>query len=264
MRKVKILLVVAFAFVVGACKKREEPRPASDPQSETPTKLEAAGSGVSAGSAGSAGSGSNAAAGSDAAPVADASGVAAETSMAHHAGNCPSTVLGATTSAVVKAKTVVVTVSSKDKDAIAAIQKRADEMLKARQDTKVGDTHDRQGSKGGKDGLCPIVIPEGGKATAKNDKSGVVITIAGGEKPAELKAEIDRRIAKAADWVKANIQAGDKGNEGGVGGGKGNDGSNHSGKGDGKGQERKAGEKHHGAGGGGGSGSGDGKGDGKH
>ena len=88
--------------------------------------------------------------------------------------------------------------------------------------------------------MCPIVIPEGAKATAKNDKAGVVVTIAPTENVEELKQEIDRRIAKAAEWVKATIKTGEQGNTGGVGGGQGKDGSNHSGKGDGKGRERDA------------------------
>lgn len=163
--------------------------------------------------------------------------------MSHLAGNCPSTVLGATTAAEVKDKAVVVTVSSKDKDAIAAIQKRADEMIKARLDGKTGAAHDQQGTHGGKRGLCPIVIPEGANATVKNDKAGVIVTVTPTDGVDELKAEVDRRIAKAAEWVKANIQAGDKGNTGGVGGGQGKDGSNHSGKGDGKGRDRKASSK---------------------
>ena len=72
-----------------------------------------------------------------------------------------------------------------------------------------------------------------------------------------LKTEIDGRITKSADWVKSNIQPGDKGNQGGVGGGKADEGMNHSGSGDGKGMQRKKGD---GTGGGAGTGGGGGKG----
>jgi hypothetical protein len=178
--------------------------------------------------------------------------------MAHHAGNCPSTVFGSTTKAEIKGKAVVVTVSSDDKDAIASIQARTDEMLKARMDKKApGEGHDQRGTHGGKIGLCPMHIPEGATAKAAHTKTGVTVTITPKDKLDDLKKEIDDRIAKAADWVKTNIKPGDKGNEGGVGGGKGKDGSNHSGKGDGKGQER---NKTGGDGGGKGTGGGGGKG----
>jgi hypothetical protein len=205
----------------------------------------AGGSGSDAGSA--AGAGSAAAAGSDA---------AAAEAMAHRAGMCPSTVLGATTTAQIKGKAVVVTVESTDKDAIAAIQKRADKLV-AEKKTGAGSAHDQKGTHGGGQGLCPVYVPEGAKARAKHESKGVIVTITPKTKPDELAREIDGRIAKAADWVKANVKAGDQQNQGGVGGGKGDDGSNHSGKGDGKGHERKAGGGG-GAGTGGGGAAGDG------
>jgi hypothetical protein len=86
-----------------------------------------------------------------------------------------------------------------------------------------------------------------------------VVTITPKDQARELAQEVDGRIAKAADWVKANVKDGDKQNQGGVGGGKGDDGSNHSGKGDGKGHLRKGG----GGGTGGGTGAGTGGGSGK-
>lgn len=228
MCNVKMLVVAAFVFGFAACKKKEQSVGTQELESATATESPTMGAGA-------------AGAKSDAPTVADDAGAQpGKAAMAHQAGNCPSTVLGATTTAQVKAKAVVVTVSSKDKDAIAAIQKRAEEMLKVRLDGKVAEGHDRQGTHGGKTGVCPIVLPEGAKATAKNDKAGVVITITPVDKVDDLKTAIDERIAKAAQWVKENIEAGDQGNSGGVGGGEGKDGSNHSGKGDGKGRERKA------------------------
>jgi hypothetical protein len=165
-------------------------------------------------------------------------------------------VFGSTTKAEVKGKDVVVTISSDDKNAVMAIQKRTDDLLKQRAEKKdVGTAHDMKGTHGQTIGLCPIHIPEGATAKGKHEKNGVVVTITPKDKPDELKTEIDGRITKAADWVKANIQPGDKGNQGGVGGGKAHEGMNHSGSGDSKGMERKKGE-----GGGGGTGGGGGKG----
>jgi hypothetical protein len=175
-----------------------------------------------------------------------------DTAMAHHAGMCPSTVFGSTTKADLKGKAVVVTVTADDKDAIKAVQTRAATLIKEKKDAKMGSEHDQKGTHGGATGLCPVYIPEGATATAKNDKKGVTVTITPKEKADDLKTEIDGRITKAADYVKDNVKPGDKGTGGGVGGGEGKDGMNHSGSGDGKGMERKK------AGGGGGKGTGGG------
>jgi hypothetical protein len=226
---------------------------------------------AAAGSAGSgAGSGSDsasAAAGGSGEMAGGASGAGAglppAETMAHRAGMCPSTVFGATTKAAVKGKAVVVTIESADKDAIAAIQKRADHLLAEKHDARSGVGHDMKGTHGGSQGLCPVYVPDGSKAIAKHKASGVVVTITPRDKPDELAKEIDGRIAKASDWVKANVKEGDQGNQGGVGGGKGDDGSNHSGKGDGKGRERKKGGGGGGKGTGGGGGEGTGGGTGK-
>jgi hypothetical protein len=200
----------------------------------------AAGSGAAGSGAAAGGSGSDAASAAGAGSAAAAGTDAAAEAMAHRAGMCPSTVLGATTTAQIKGKAVVVTVESTDKDAIAAIQKRADKLV-AEKKTGAGNAHDQKGTHGGGQGLCPVYVPEGAKAKARHEAKGVIVTITPKAKPGELAREIDGRIAKAADWVKANVKAGDQQNQGGVGGGKGDDGSNHSGKGDGKGHERKAG-----------------------
>jgi hypothetical protein len=216
----------------------------------------AAGS-AQAGSAAAGAAAGGSAAGSDTGSAAMAAGgSAAGEMMAHRAGMCPSTVLGAKTTQAVKGKAVVVTVESSDKDAIAAIQKRTDKLLAEKKAGPAsGTVHDQKGAYGGAKGLCPMYVPEGAKATGKHEAKGVVVTITPKDKPDELAKEIDTRIARAADWVKTNVKEGDKGNQGGVGGGTGEDGSNHSGKGDGKGQERKKG-----GGGGKGTGGGGGKG----
>jgi hypothetical protein len=282
MRGVFTMFLVSLAFV-AACKKKENAGEGSGATSGSNTAAASgtmAGSGAAAGSstdttagsgaaAGSGGAGSGAAAaamgsnaaagsGSDTAATATGAG-SAGTDMPHRAGMCPSTVLGATTTSAVKGKAVVVTIESTDKDAIAAIQKRADELLAEKKDAPTGVGHDMKGTHGGAQGICPVYVPEGAKATAKHEAKGVVITITPKDKPDELAKEIEGRIAKVADWVKANVKPGDKLNQGGVGGGKAGDGMNHSGQGDGKGLERKKGSGGgKGTGGGGGAGTGGG------
>jgi hypothetical protein len=230
---------------------------------ECMTKLMMAGAGAGTGSA-DAGSGSAVAAGSgsDAGSAAGSAAPPAGELMTKGGGHCPSMVLGAETKAEVKGKDVVLTITAGDKDAIAAIQKRAEELLKEKADAPGGTVHDQKGSQGGSKGICPVFWEEGGKAASKKDAKGVIITITPKDKPEALKATIDGRIVKATEWVKANIKPGDAGNKGAVGGGGGDHGSDHSGSGDGKGKERKDG-KGGGAGTGGGGGAGTGGGGGK-
>jgi hypothetical protein len=165
-------------------------------------------------------------------------------------------VLGAATKAEVKGKNLVLTITSKDKDALAAIQKRTEELLadKTGGAGSPASGHDQKGTHGGSTGMCPVHVPEGATTSMKKQKDGVKVTITPKDNVDELKTDIDGRIAKVEEWVKANIKEGDKGNQGGVGGGKGEHGANHSGEGDSKGVERKA------AGSGGGDGKGGGEG----
>lgn len=279
-----VWLVLAASLTVStACKRKSSEGAGSGAAPPAAAGSAAPGSAAAGGPAatGSAGSDSAAAAGSAAAGSAAPAGAAAGGSaagsdtgsaamaaggsaagelMAHRAGMCPSTVLGAKTTQAVKGKAVVVTIESADKDAIAAIQKRTDKLLAEKKAGPAsGTVHDQKGAYGGSKGLCPVYVPEGARATGKHEAKGVVVTITPKDKPDELAKEIDARIARAADWVKANVKEGDKGNQGGVGGGTGEDGSNHSGKGDGKGQERKkGGGSGKGTGGGGGKGTGGG------
>lgn len=206
---------------------------------------------------GSAGSGSDTGSGSGSAASGSAGSGAEQTAMVHQAGNCPSTVLGSTTTATVKGKDVVLTITATDKDAIAAIQRRTEELVKEKADDKAaGSAHDQKGTFGGGRGICPVYYGEGGSAKSKKDPKGVTITITPKDKPDELKKAIDERITKAAEFVKT-IKPGDQGNQGGVGGGSGEHGSDHKGQGDGKGKERKGGSGS-GTGGGGGAGTGGG------
>jgi hypothetical protein len=250
-------LVICLSFV-AACSKKAEPPPVqtgsgsamagsamvgSDTGSGSGSAMMGSGSGDMAGSGSAMGSGMGSGSG------------ATDQPMSHRTGNCPSTVLGAKTTAKLVGKAVVVTVTADDKDAIAAIQKRSDELLKDKVAPHAtgGAMHDQKGGHGGGIGLCPVYVPEGATASAKTDKKGVVITITSTGKVEDLKKDIDGRIERSAQWVKDNIKPADKGDQGGVGGGSGDHGSNHSGMGDGKGKGR-------GTGGGGGKGTGGGSG----
>jgi hypothetical protein len=269
------LIVLTLTLALAGCGKKSTPdnAPATGSGSSAATTGSGSGSGSAdmvgsaagsgaamTGSAGSA-AGSGDTAGSGSAAMTGSAGSGAETPMAHHAGNCPSTVFGSTTKAELKGKAVIVTVTSDDKDAVAAIQKRTSELLKekAAAHPTSGMTHDQKGGHGGGVGLCPVYVPEGAKATSKNEKKGVIVTITHADKADDLKKDIDGRIERAAQWVKDNIKPAPAGDQGGVGGGKGDHGSNHSGEGDGKGKERGSGSGG-GKGTGGGTGGGGGKG----
>ena len=255
------MALLALALATTGCKKKEatptgESTGSGSAMVETGSGSDMAGSGSAmAGSdmAGSAGSGDMA-----------GSGAGSGDMMSKHAGNCPSTVLGAVTKVDVKGKDVVVTITSDDKDAVTAIQMRADAIVKEKADnaaagaTPAGAAHDQKGSHGGGVGICPVHLPEGATAKVKHEKNGASVTITPKTDAAALKTEIDGRIAKATDWVKTNIKPGDKENRGGVGGATNKEGANHSGQGDGKGKDRKGSGSAAGDGGGGGAGTGGG------
>ncbi len=261
--RIAICLVLTLA-AASACSKKKEPEKKAEPTStETATGSgSATANATGSGSATAASTGTGSAAGSGSA-TADNAGSAAgsgdASAMTHHAGNCPSTVADSTTKAEVKGKAIVVTITSDNKDAIPAIQKRTDELIKGRLGAKAGDSHDQRGTHGGRIGLCPLHIPEGATADAKHVAKGVAVTITPKDHVDDLKKEIDARIEKAAQWVKDNIKSDAKGNQGGTGSGKNNEGMNHSGSGDAKGMERKKGDGGgKGTGGGGGKGTGGG------
>lgn len=231
------IALLALGLATTGCKKKEttpaETTGSAEVGSGSDTGSAMAGSDT--GSAGSADEGS-------------AAGSGDANTMTKRAGNCPSTVLGAATKVEVKGKDVVLTITADDKDAVSTIQRRAEELIASKK-AAAGATpggHDQKGTHGGGAGICPVHTPEGATATAKNQKNGVTITITPKDNPDALKTDLEARIVKADEWMKANIQPGDKGNQGGVGGGKGEHGGTHSGEGDSKGVERKK------AGGGGG------------
>lgn len=256
------MALLALGLATTGCKKKEATPTGESTGSGSAMVETGSGSGDMAGS-GSAMAGSDMAGSAGSGDMAG-SGAGSGDMMSKHAGNCPSTVLGSTTKVDVKGKDVVVTITSDDKNAVTAIQMRADGIVKEKSDNAAagaapaGAAHDQKGSHGGGVGICPIHLPEGATAKVKHEKNGATVTITPKADPAALKTEIEARITKAADWVKTNIKPGDKENQGGVGGGTNKEGANHSGQGDGKGKERKG--SGDGTGGGAGTGGGGGKG----
>ena len=80
-------------------------------------------------------------------------------------------------------------------DAIAAIQKRSDELLKEKvaPHPTAGAMHDQKGGHGGGIGLCPVYVPEGATASAKTDKKGAPISI---KAPAYVEPQLVRKPHK--------------------------------------------------------------------
>src|SRR5262245_13200930 len=231
-RFVGTVLAASLTLVIACKKQSSEGAGSAAPPAAAPAPAAAApggsgapgaGSDSTAGAAGQAAAGSAApagaaaagsAAGSDTGSAAMAAGSApaAGELMAHRAGMCPSTVLSAKTTQSVKGKAGGVTIESSDKDAIAAIQKRTDELLAEKKTGPAsGTVHNQKGSYGGGKGLCPVYVPDGASANGKHDAKGVVVTITPKDKPDELSKEIDTRIARASDWVKSNVKDADKG-----------------------------------------------------
>jgi hypothetical protein len=264
------LIMLSLTLVLGGCGKKDKDKPSTTGSGSAVmgSGSDTMGSGSAMAGSDTAGSGSAMAgsgsdmAGSGSAMAGSGSG-ASEVDMAKKAGNCPSTVYLSTTKAEIKGKDVVLTITSDDKDAIGAIQRRTAELLKEKAEGGTGAAHDQKGTHGGGMGLCPVFFGEGGKAKSVKVAKGVAITITPKDKPDELKKVIDERIAKSTEFVKTNVKPGDAGNMGGVGGGSGDHGSTHKGSGDAHGKERGKDGTGGGAGTGGGGGKGTGGGSGK-
>jgi hypothetical protein len=179
--------------------------------------------------------------GSDTASGSGSAAAIDTTNMAHKAGNCPSTVAGATTTAEASkdGKSVVLAIASKDAGAVWAIQTRAHHLVDVQNapDSKV--EHTGKGTGGGGGGVCPVVTKDT-KVAVENTPDGVKVTMTptGALKADALKADIDQRIAKSSaltdQIVKTDATTAGRG-EGGTGGGTGKHGGNRTGKGDGSG-----------------------------
>lgn len=235
MRAVKSLLVLT-CLVLPGCKKDKADAP---PPVTTGSAASTAGSGSSAAVATDTGS----AVGSGSAVVVETAGsgqlqdvgsAVDPTAMSHHAQRCPSMVHGATTTAKLEGKSVVVTVTSNDQAVATKIQTRADELLKDKAVAKLaGDQptagHAQNGTHGGGIGLCPVHVPDGATARSTTRANGVAITITPKSGAAELAKDIEQRIARATDWMKTNggDDDGDGGGNGGGGGGGGGKGTGH-------------------------------------
>lgn len=201
----------------------------------------ASGSGSASGTAAASGSGSASGQPEVNTPPPPAGATVDTTNMAHKAGNCPSTVAGATTTMDVSkdGKSIVVTIASKDKDGVWAIQTRAKHLAEVQDapDTKV--EHTGKGTGGGTGGVCPIVTHDTKVAVDKTaDGVKVTMTPKGTLTMDALKADVDQRIKKSATLTEEVVKpAADGAGKGaaGTGGGAGKHGGNRTGKGDGSG-----------------------------
>jgi hypothetical protein len=232
MRAVKTFLVVT-CLVLPGCKKDkpDAPPPVTTTGSAATDTGSSAAVATDTGSA--AGSGSAVVETAGSGELQDVGSAVDPTAMSHHAQRCPSMVHGATTTAKLEGKSVVVTVTSTDQAVATKIQTRAEELLKDKAVAKLaGDqptaAHAQNGTHGGGIGICPVHVPEGATAKSTTLANGVAVKITPRSNAAELAKDIEQRIARAADWIKSNSD------DDGDGGGKGNGGGGGNGNGHGK------------------------------
>ncbi len=160
--------------------------------------------------------------------------------MAKRAGNCPSTVADSKTelTEATPEGRITLAISSDDAKAVATIRSRTKHLVEVQDATDAKIEHTGAGTGGGGIGLCPVVT-QGTKVSFTEGDKGVTVTLepSSPEVGAKLKAEVEARIAKSADWLAKNVKdaADPKGTIGGTGGGTGKHGANRSGKGDGSG-----------------------------
>lgn len=207
MRAVKSFVVVTMLVLLG-CKKDKAPTP---PPPVTGS-AEGSGSAVAIGSA-DLGSGSGSAAAvvetAGSGELQDVGSAVDPTAMSHHAQHCPSMVRGAVTTAKLDGKSVVVTITADDQKAASKIQTRAEKLLADKATAKLaGDlptpAHAQNGTHGGGIGICPVHVPEGATAKRTTIANGVSVKITPKSGVEALEKDVEARIARAADWLKAN------------------------------------------------------------
>ncbi|HEX4453658.1 MAG TPA: hypothetical protein VH143_22465 [Kofleriaceae bacterium] len=235
MRAVKSFVVVTMLVLLG-CKK-DEPAPAPNPPANGSGSGSSAMVAIGSGSA-DVGSGSGSAAvaveTAGSGELQDVGSAVDPTAMSHHAQHCPSMVRGAVTTAKLDGKSVVVTITSDDQKAASKIQTRADKLLADKATAKLaGDlptpAHAQNGTHGGGIGICPVHVPEGATAKRTTIANGVSVKITPKSGVEALEKDVEARIARAADWLKANPMGdGDgDGDGGGNGGGNGSGNAHH-------------------------------------
>ncbi|MCE9573509.1 MAG: hypothetical protein K8W52_10150 [Deltaproteobacteria bacterium] len=245
-----LVLILSTATATVGCKKKADGGGAASGTAAASGSDTGAGAGTASGSAGSgsaSGAGSGTASGTEPSVntppvVVDAPAPVDATNMMHKAGNCPSTVVSAQTAIVEPAKgkddkAVTVSVTSKNKEAVWAIQTRAKHLAEVQNAPDGTIDHSGKGTGGGGTGLCPIVT-KSTTITVTEIADGVTIAIApsGDLTRDALSAEVASRIAKATGFTEQTAKPTDTyGGTGGIGGGAGKHGGNRLGKGDGSG-----------------------------
>lgn len=236
----RFTLVMIAALALAACGKKDDAKKKPVAAQVDP----GAGQGTATGSATAGSATAGSATGSAAvAPAGDPGGAAAaNANLANKAGNCPSAVLGATTTIVddpAATGKLVLTITANNDSAVATIRKRVAHLVEvqAAADSEIKHTGDGTGGGGG---MCPVITTKDTKIAGADVDGGSKVTIEpqNGTSVEALRKEVEARITKTSDWTQANISGtSSSGGGGGTGGGKGDHGGNHSGKGNGEGKK---------------------------
>jgi hypothetical protein len=120
--------------------------------------------------------------------------------MANKMANCPSAAPGATTAVKADKTSVTLTITSKDKAAIAEIQKRAKKLSTLDTSADADIKHTGEGTGGGQLGKCPVVMTDV-TLKVKDSKTGTAITMTPKDK-AKL-ADLEKMAKERAESMPA-------------------------------------------------------------
>ena len=120
--------------------------------------------------------------------------------MANKMANCPSAAPGATTAVKADKTSVTLTITAKDKAAIAEIQKRAKKLSTLDTSADADIKHTGEGTGGGQLGKCPVVMTDV-TLKVKDSKTGTAITMTPKDK-AKL-ADLEKLAVERAESMPA-------------------------------------------------------------
>jgi hypothetical protein len=120
--------------------------------------------------------------------------------MANKMANCPSAAPGATTAVKADKTSVTLTITAKDKAAIAEIQKRAKKLSTLDTSADADIKHTGEGTGGGQLGKCPVVMTDV-TLKVKDSKTGTAITMTPKDK-AKL-ADLEKMAKERAETMPA-------------------------------------------------------------